>query len=119
MRRWYLRIATYARPQVRPMLAVLVLVLSSAGLEALKPWPLKLLLDSVLAGKALPAGMTWIAALPGAAGTMGQIAWLTSATVVLFLSASAVRMAQLYIQTGASARMAYHLSADLFEHIER
>jgi ATP-binding cassette subfamily B protein/subfamily B ATP-binding cassette protein MsbA len=119
MRRWYVRIATYANSQIRPMLAVLLLILSGAALEALQPWPLKVLLDSVLATQPIPSGIAWMTALPGAAGATGKIAYLTCATVLLFLLASAVRMVQSYIQEGASARMVYHLSADLFEHLQR
>jgi ATP-binding cassette subfamily B protein/subfamily B ATP-binding cassette protein MsbA len=118
-RRWYLRIAAYARPQTRPMLAVLLLILSGAGLEALKPWPLKFLLDHVLTGKPLPAAAAWTAALPGGAGTTGKIAYLTFGTVVLFVLTAAAKMAQSYIQSGASVRMAYALAADVFAHLQR
>ena len=119
MNRWYLRIASYARPQVRALLGVLALVLAIAAVEALKPWPMKLIVDNVLARQPLPSAVGPITRLPGAGSPVGLVGWLTAATVFLFLVSHGIKMAQSYIQAGASARMCYKLGADLFEHIQR
>jgi len=108
----------YARPEWRALLLVVLLAVAVASVEALKPWPLKLLVDGVLNGQATPA-IDWIGQLPGAGTPRGLTAWLTGLTVVLFLLSSAFRMLQAYIQIGAGTRMMYQLGGDLFEHIQR
>jgi ATP-binding cassette subfamily B protein/subfamily B ATP-binding cassette protein MsbA len=91
----------------------------TVSLEALRPWPLKLLVDGVFdrsgAGQ-IPAS---IRQLPGAASDAGLVAWLAGATVLLFLAAQVVRVAQGYLQTGVGNRMVFELGADLFEHLQR
>src|SRR5690349_14831684 len=119
MKFWYFRIARYARSETRPMLVVLLLVLSLAGMETLKPWPMKLLLDHALVGKPFPPAVAWIGSLPGAGGQTGKIAYLAFSAVLVFLLISAIRTLQTYIQSAASARMVYRLAADLFEHTQR
>jgi ATP-binding cassette subfamily B protein/subfamily B ATP-binding cassette protein MsbA len=111
--------ARYARREVRPLGLVFGLVLANAGVEALKPWPMKLILDNVLAKQPLPASLGWIQGLPGSSSGYALLAWLTAATVVLFLAGSAFKMLQAYIHAGAGSRMSYRLGADLFEHIQR
>ena len=116
---WSRRLLRYARPEWRRLLLVLLLAIVVSSIEALKPWPLKLLVDGVLSGRPAPAEIAWLAQLPGAATARGLTAWLTGLTVVLFLLASAFRMLQAFVQTGAGTRMMYQLGGDLFEHIQR
>src|SRR5687767_2152850 len=116
---WSRRIIVYARPQLGAMTLVVVLILAAAAVEALKPWPLKLIVDNALAGQPLPDALTWIAHLPAAQSPRGLIGWLTGMTVVLFLAVAVLKMTQAYVQAGAGTRMMYQLGADLFEHVER
>jgi ATP-binding cassette, subfamily B, bacterial len=119
MSHWSLRILAHARGQGGALTGIGLLVLSAAGLEAIKPWPLKVLLDYVLPNKPLPASLWWLAVLPGAGSPAFMIGYLTAGTLVVFLLLSATRMIQGYIQAGASTRMVYSLSSRLFEHIQR
>ena len=119
MKRWSVRIGAYLAPQVGSLAQILVLVLMGAGLEALKPWPLKLLVDHVVVSEPLPAPVAWMAFLPSAGSPRGLIAWLTAMTVFLFLTSAAVRMVRAYIQAGAGTQMMYRLGADLFDHLQR
>ena len=43
---------------------IVVIVLVTASLEALKPWPLKLLVDHVLVNQPLPPMVAWLNGLP-------------------------------------------------------
>lgn len=119
MNRWWVKIGRYALPYRGQLAAVVVLTLSYSALEALKPWPLKLVVDHVLAGKALPAGLTWVEFLPGASARAGVLAWLTAATVLIYLAGPVAQLLQSYVQAGLGARMTYRLGADLFDHVQR
>ncbi len=96
----------------------IALMLAAVGLEALAPWPLKLLVDHILGGVPLPDEVDWIAFLPGAGWSPGLVAWLAAGTVLLFLASQAVQTLKSYVETGVGGRMAYDLGADLFEHLQ-
>ncbi|MEA3189265.1 MAG: ATP-binding cassette, subfamily bacterial [Chthoniobacter sp.] len=102
------------------MLAVLVSMLLSIGLSILQPWPMKLLVDNVLAGQPLPP---WIAHLPvmplGAFSPQALLTWSVAATVILFLLNWAVGLFGAYFSTGLGQRMIYDLAAQLFAHLQR
>jgi ATP-binding cassette subfamily B protein/subfamily B ATP-binding cassette protein MsbA len=94
-------------------------MLLGVGFDLLKPWPLKLIVDSVLGGQPLPPSVAWLADLPAATTPTGQLAWLAFATVALFLLSQLAGAAQRTILAGAGSRMVYDLGADLFEHLQR
>jgi ATP-binding cassette subfamily B protein len=119
MKWWWLKIARYALPQAGVLAAILALLVVSVGLGVLNPWPLKLIVDNVLAGEPLPHGVAWLAALPGAGSPRGLLAWLAAATVMLFLGRRVVVIGQSYLQAGAGSRMVYHLATDVFDHLQR
>jgi ATP-binding cassette subfamily B protein/subfamily B ATP-binding cassette protein MsbA len=118
-RLWWFKLGRYARAQWPGLLLAMGCMALAVGLEVLRPWPLKLLVDHAFEGQPLPAGMAWLALLPGAGSRTGLLAWLTAGTVVLFLGGWLGRMAQQYVQAGVGARMVYGLSADLFRHLQR
>jgi ATP-binding cassette subfamily B protein/subfamily B ATP-binding cassette protein MsbA len=117
--RWWTQVARYAAPQWRGLAAAIVLMLLGVGFDLLKPWPLKLIVDSVLGGQPLPPSVAWLADLPAATTPTGQLAWLALATVALFLLSQLAGAAQRTILAGAGSRMVYDLGADLFEHLQR
>lgn len=118
MNRWWLRLARYAVPERRPLAGLFGLVLLGIGLEALLPWPLKLILDHVLKDEALPAIVGWLHALPGAGNAMGLLAWLAASVLIVYLAAQAIHLLKALIQAGASGRMQYGLARDLFERLQ-
>ncbi|HUP24718.1 MAG TPA: ABC transporter transmembrane domain-containing protein, partial [Thermoanaerobaculia bacterium] len=118
-RRWWLRIARYARPQAGALGLLLALALLGAGVGLLTPWPLKLIVDHVLAARDLPGSVAWIERLPGAGASTGLLVWLAAATVALFLLRRTVKIAAQYVETGAGIRMVYDLATDLFHHLQR
>jgi ATP-binding cassette, subfamily B, bacterial len=94
-------------------------MLLGVGVDALRPWPMKWIIDHLLPGRPLPAAAAWIAALPGGGAPAGALAWLAALTVALFLATQAVRIAQGYVQAGVGLRMTFALGADLFDHLQR
>jgi len=86
--------------------------------EALAPWPLKLILDNVLGGGALPTQGVWIGQLPGAQSVVGLLGWLVAATVVLFLAVRVVELCKGILQTRVTGRMKYALGAAAFARLQ-
>ncbi len=116
--RWSLRLARHARPQVGGMVLLVSLVLAGVLLDLLKPWPMKLIIDSAISGQPLPAGAAWISALPGPASKVGLLIWLTVGTILLFVAGWINQVALTYLETGLGSRMTYSLGAELFDHLQ-
>jgi ATP-binding cassette subfamily B protein/subfamily B ATP-binding cassette protein MsbA len=116
---WWQRIAPYAVPHSRGLLATLLLTLAIVGIDSLKPWPLKLIADNVLTRRPLPHSIAWLSSLPGADTPGGLLVWLACTTVFLFILSWTSRMLRGYLQIGIGARMSYGLGASLFDHLQR
>jgi len=119
MRPWWIRLASHARPHSSGLWSVLLLMLVSIAFDALRPWPMKILVDSVLARKPLPAAAAWIASLPGGASSPGLIAWLALGVILLFLGLRLTTIAQSYLQSGVGTRMVYSLGGELFSRLQQ
>ncbi len=117
--RWWMRIGRYALPYRRWLAAVFLFNCAATTLDLLKPWPLKLIIDHVLAGKPLPRAVSWLLHLPGTATPLGVLAWLSAATIAIFLGGWCSRMARAYLQTGVGARSVYSLAGDVFDHLQQ
>jgi ATP-binding cassette subfamily B protein len=118
MNRWWLRLASYARARPRGALALIGLVLLGVALEALLPWPLKLIVDHVLTDEPIPGAVAWIAGLPGAGSAAGLLGWLALSMLLLFGAGQAVQLARSLLQADFSARMQYRLAGDVFERLQ-
>jgi len=114
-----LRLIRYALPQSRGLAVVMLLMLAGVLVDVLKPWPMKLVIDSVLSRQPLPSSVSWITALPGGSSATGLLGWLTVGTLALFLAGWATKVSQSYLQAGIGSRMAYDLGAALFDHLQR
>ena len=114
------RLIRYVWPH-RRQLAVTVLTMAVlVGLDVLRPWPVKLLVDQVVGGQPLPDILgRWAAVLPGAAGVTGLLAWVCTATILIFLMRSLVGMVNASASVTFGQRMVYALGADLFHHLQR
>jgi len=118
MNRWWVRLAAYAAPERVRLSGLFGLVLLGIGLEALLPWPVKLIVDHVLKDEALPEIVGWMHALPGAGSPFGLLGWLAGSVFLVFVAAQCVHLTKAVIQAGASSRMQYGLARDLFERLQ-
>ncbi|WP_445627135.1 ABC transporter ATP-binding protein [Nostoc sp. DSM 114167] len=118
MKLWWLRLARYALVRWRGLIFVMLLMLINVGLNVLKPWPLKLIVDCVLNNQSLPNSVLWLKTLSGSQSDMQLLAWLAAATIVLFLSSEGVRLIQEYVGAGVGSQMVYDLGAALFDRLQ-
>jgi ATP-binding cassette subfamily B protein/subfamily B ATP-binding cassette protein MsbA len=118
MKLWWLRLIRYARPSPRTLALILMMIVLTAAIDALKPWPLKWVVDHVLKNWDSHVPPRWEQALPGAQTRLGLTAWLAAATIVIFLLGQLLRTAQAYVQNGFGSRAVYALAGRLFDHLQ-
>lgn len=118
MKPWWLRLGPYALSRWRGLTFVLLLMLVNVGLNVLKPWPLKLIVDSVLSNQSLPNIVAWLKTLPGGESPTQMLSWLAAATITLFLASEGVRLLQDYVGAGVGSQMGYDLGAALFDRLQ-
>ncbi len=119
MRPWWIRLAPHARPRARGLLLIALLMLTGVGLDVLKPWPAKLLVDHVLTGRAAAGTPPWMARLVEGPAPAAAVGYLAGATVALFLASQALVIAQGYVSAGVGNRLVYDLGAELFDHLQQ
>ena len=115
---WWMRFAPLARAQTPRLAGLAGLAVIGVGLEALLPWPLKLIIDHVLGREPLPAVAQWLAELPGAAAASGMLAWLAFAVLLAFLSVQALQLAKGVLQADVSSRLRLALAAQVFDRLQ-
>jgi ATP-binding cassette subfamily B protein/subfamily B ATP-binding cassette protein MsbA len=111
---WSRRFVRHARAESRGLSVLIVMALVTVALEALLPWPLKLIVDQVLSGEPLPGSVAFIGRLPGAGTPQALLAWLACAVVVTFLAAQGMKVVQAVLQARVGARLQYALATDVF-----
>jgi ATP-binding cassette subfamily B protein/subfamily B ATP-binding cassette protein MsbA len=102
------------------LLVVVVAMLLKIGVELLRPWPMKVLVDNVLGHAALPPALVRASELLGGPpGTELLLVGTVAATVVLFLLGWGVGVVASYADLGFGQRIVYNLAGDLFDHLQR
>ena len=109
----------YALPHWRGLGSVFVMMLVGVGLDLLKPWPLKLIIDYVLKRQALPEEASFLNSAPGAGSPVGLLAWLAVAFVILVLAQRGAGIAKGLAKTWSGARMVHSLGQTLFGRLQR
>ena len=114
------RLLRYVLPEKPRLFLAFVLSLLAAVVELARPWPIKVVVDYVLAGYPLPP---WLAALsghlPGAETPQGILAWSVAAAVVIVAGGAMLSLSALYVTVEVSRRLVYGLLLDVFEKLQR
>jgi ATP-binding cassette, subfamily B, bacterial len=113
-----LRLKRHVRPHSRQLALLTALAFAGVALEALLPWPLKLIIDHVFGATPLPPTLEWVAALPGGDGREGLLAWLACAVLALFLAAKLVGLARSVLQADVNSRLKWGLGAAVFAELQ-
>ncbi len=117
MNGWIFRLFAFARPEWRSLVLLVLFSLLRVGLDLLRPWPMTLIVDSVLKGLPLPGPLKpWI---PIAVTQESLLLLLVVATVVFFLAGWLFRIGENYLRTGTSSRLRFALGSVLFDHLQR
>ena len=98
---------------------VLVLSLVSIGFSLALPWPMKLIVDHVLAGKPYPDDWSWIPRALGSDESRVQLAGLALASACLFVLLRLAEMARTYLAAKIGREMQYELGAALFLKLQQ
>ena len=107
------RISVYLWPYRGRMMWALGQVCLTSAFELLKPWPIKLIIDSVLGGQPLPGGL-------GVGLSLGTV--LLSACVALVIiygAVGALTVLSNYTTIRIGQRMVRDLRSDLYAHLHR
>ncbi len=108
------RVARYLRPHRARLLLGLGLVLASSLAEIVKPWPLKIVIDNVLGGAALP-----IVGYPERIGSGALLAAAVLGLVVVYVAIGLLNLASNYVTIEVGQRMVEDLRSDLYQHLQR
>jgi ATP-binding cassette subfamily B protein len=101
----------------------IALVAVSSAVLVLEPWPLKLIVDSVLGSRPLPP---WLAQIlpdvgPGAGirSRLALLGWLAGGIVALRLLAGLLTMLHTNVLVAVGLRTVFRLRCRLFDHVQR
>ena len=106
----------YFKPDVGRIGLAVGLLLAGIGVNLLKPWPLAILVDSVLGSKPYPA---WLPGEIMAWAQPAQITAIIAASLVLYLVHSAVCAGHVYLTIGIGLRGLRRVRDDVFGWIQR
>ncbi|MBV8771883.1 MAG: ABC transporter ATP-binding protein [Deltaproteobacteria bacterium] len=95
------------------LLTVVVALVFSSGIEAAKPWPLKVVIDNVL--RAQPLRLKWLPPLSRSQLLIASCAGL----MLLYLLVALINVGSNYITISIGQRMVNDLRAQLFDHLQR
>ncbi len=104
------------------VLVGVTLVIAASAVLVLEPWPLKIIVDSVLGDRPLPLGLAHVipgGAEPGASSRLLVLVVLCAGIVALRLLAGLLTMLSTNVLVSVGLRMVFRLRCRLFDHIQR
>ena len=114
------RLLKYLWPHWKDVGIVVITIAVATGLEVLRPWPTKILVDQVLGQQPVPASLAHVMHwFPGPSGVRGLLVWVCVSTVLIFFAGTLIAMATLSASVRLGQRMVFDLGADLFAHLQR
>jgi ATP-binding cassette subfamily B protein len=109
------RIGPYLRPHKRLATTSLVLMAAAAGMALLAPWPLAILLDTVLGNKPLPSLLGFLDGL----STYELLAFAVIAGLVFTALEHGLAVIDNYVNTKLDQSMVLDLRSDMFRHAQK
>jgi ATP-binding cassette subfamily B protein/subfamily B ATP-binding cassette protein MsbA len=108
---------SFLRPYRTRVLAISILSVAEIGLTALAPWPLKIVVDSVLGDHPLPERFAGVMASTGA-NRVALLVVVVVAGLLLQTANEVLRMFQTQLQVDTGQRIVYGLRARLLAHLQ-
>jgi len=110
----------YALRRWRAMVVVLAAMLLRTGLDLLKPWPMKVLVDQVFKQEPPADAIARIIhGLPGDHSRSTLVLWCIAGTVVLFVIGWMITAVSAMANINLGQRLAYDVAADVFQHLQK
>jgi len=113
----FLKLLGYLRPYTLLFLFCLALVGVQSGLELLKPWPLKLAVDQVIAHK--PLEFWGFTVSPDMFSASAQLAIVAISLVAIHFLSGFVTLANNYLTIRMGQDMVQDFRCELFDHLQR
>jgi ATP-binding cassette, subfamily B, bacterial len=95
------------------------MLLAAAGAGLLQPWPLKLVVDSVLGGVPAPAPLAAVAAALPVSPRVAELVILCLALIALQAVVGLLTMTGTNVLVGIGLRLVFRLRSRLFDHVQR
>jgi len=108
---------SFLRPYRTRVLAISILSVAEIGLTALAPWPLKIVVDSVLGDHPLPERFVGLMASTGA-NRVALLVIIVVAGLLVQTANEVLRMIQTQLQVDTGQRIVYGLRARLLAHLQ-
>ncbi|MBI3465945.1 MAG: ABC transporter ATP-binding protein [Planctomycetes bacterium] len=110
------RVLGYLRPHRSRFLAGGGLVLLGIGFELLKPWPLKIVIDSMLQDKALPGPLQhWLVGW----NIVAQVGLAAAAIVLIAFLLGGLTLGSNYLTIDIGQRMVNDLRTEVYSHLQK
>ena len=113
----FLKLLGYLRPFAPLFVFCLSLVGVQSALELLKPWPLKLAVDQIIAHQ--PLAIFGYTVTEQMLSSAGQLALVASSLVVIYFLSGFVTLANNFLTIRMGQDMVQHFRCDLFDHVQR
>ncbi len=111
------KVLRYLRPYWTLAVGSGVISLLAVGAGLLAPWPMKILVDSVLGHEPLPGVMHWIAPAVASKGSIVLI--VVALGFAISVAASLLSVSETYVNTRLDLSMTLDLRSDLFQQAQR
>jgi subfamily B ATP-binding cassette protein MsbA len=112
-------IVDVVRPYRRSLSIVFVAMLVETAASLAAPWPLKVVIDNVVEGRALPGWLGWVDRLPGGATQGGLAVWAAATVVLIALVGGIAAYIDNYFTESVGQWVAADLRARVYHHLER
>jgi ATP-binding cassette, subfamily B, bacterial len=110
----------YLGPHRGSVAGIFAAMIVTIGMDILRPWPMKVLIDQVLGHRPFPPGLAGLrSVLPLAGGTDGLLVWAVVGTLAIYIAGAMASMVETVAAVTLGQRMVYALGSDLFLHLQR
>lgn len=99
--------------------ALVTIVFIGAGIAALLPWPMKLVIDHVLYDIPLPQSMQWLSLILPDNNAITLLVALACTGFALLVVQRLVQMLQGWLETGIGERITYDIGEQLLAHLQK
>src|SRR5262249_13174132 len=118
-KQWWKRLLAYGSAEVAGIVAIAALIAVTVAVDALKPWPLKILVDYVLPGEPLPPLVAAVTDATGQRATAVLIFLVAIALGGLEILSQLGVATQRYLQAVVGARITYRLAEEVFSRLQK